>query len=60
MTKDVEHSFRCFSATQYSSVENSLFGSEPCFLIGLFGSLKLNLLSTLCILNISPLSAVKL
>jgi hypothetical protein len=25
MIKDVEHFFRCFSATQYSSVENSLF-----------------------------------
>jgi hypothetical protein len=25
MIKDVEHFFRCFSAIQYSSVENSLF-----------------------------------
>jgi hypothetical protein len=31
MTKDVEHSFRCFSAIQYSSVENSLFSSVPHF-----------------------------
>jgi hypothetical protein len=29
MTKDVEHFFRCFSAIQYSSVENSLFSSVP-------------------------------
>ena len=31
MTKDVEHFFRCFSAIQYSSVENSLFHSIPHF-----------------------------
>jgi hypothetical protein len=29
MSKDVEHCFRCFSAIQYSSVENSLFSSVP-------------------------------
>jgi Ni/Fe-hydrogenase subunit HybB-like protein len=29
MTKDDEHYFRCFSAIQYSAVENSLFGSVP-------------------------------
>jgi hypothetical protein len=29
MIKDGEHFFRCFSAIQYSSVENSLFSSEP-------------------------------
>jgi hypothetical protein len=29
--KDVEHFFRCFSAIQYSSVENSLFSSVPHF-----------------------------
>jgi hypothetical protein len=27
MTKDIEHFFKCFSATQYSSVENSLLSS---------------------------------
>ena len=32
MTKDVEHLFRCFSAIQYSSVENFLFSSVPHFL----------------------------
>jgi hypothetical protein len=31
MIKDVEHFFRCFSAIWYSSVENSLFSSEPHF-----------------------------
>jgi hypothetical protein len=31
MIEDVEHFFRCFSAIQYSSVENSLFSSEPHF-----------------------------
>jgi hypothetical protein len=34
MIKDVEHLFRCFSAIQYSSGENSLFSSEPHFLMG--------------------------
>ena len=31
LMKDVEHFFRCFSAIRYSSVENSLFNSEPHF-----------------------------
>jgi hypothetical protein len=31
MIKDVEHFFRCFLATQYSSVENSLFSSVSHF-----------------------------
>ena len=31
MTMDLEHFFRCFSAIQYSSVENSLFISVPIF-----------------------------
>ena len=31
MTKDVEHFFRCFSATRYSLGENSLFSSVPHF-----------------------------
>jgi hypothetical protein len=34
MIKDVEHFFRCFSALQYSSVENSLFSFVPHFLNG--------------------------
>jgi len=56
MTKDAGHFFRCFSAIWYSSVENSLFSSVPHFLIVLFGSLESNFLSSLYILNISPLS----
>jgi hypothetical protein len=36
MIKDVDHFFRCFSAIWYSSGENSLFSSEPHFLMGLF------------------------
>jgi hypothetical protein len=35
MIKDVEHFFRCFSAIQYSSGENSLFSFVPHFLIWL-------------------------
>jgi hypothetical protein len=31
MTKDVEYVFGCFSATQYSSLENSLFSFVPHF-----------------------------
>ena len=31
MIKDIEVFFRCFSAIQYSSGENSLFSSEPHF-----------------------------
>ena len=60
MTKDVEHFFKCFSAIQDSSVENSLFSSVPHSLIGLFGSLKSNFLSSLYILDISLLSNVGL
>jgi hypothetical protein len=36
MIKDVEHFFRCFSAVWYSSGENSLFSSQPNFLMELF------------------------
>jgi hypothetical protein len=50
MTKDVEHFFRFFSAILYSSVENSLFSSDPQFLIGLFGSLESNFLSSLWVI----------
>jgi hypothetical protein len=44
MFKDVELFFRCFSAFQYSSVENPLFSSVPHFIIGLFGFLDSMLL----------------
>jgi hypothetical protein len=63
MTKDVEHFFRCFLATRYSSVENSLFSSVPHFLIGLFIYLLIfesNFLSSLYILDISSLSDIGL
>jgi hypothetical protein len=41
MIKDAEHFFRCFSAIRYSSGENSLFSSEPHFLMGLFETVLL-------------------
>jgi hypothetical protein len=56
MIKDVEHFFTCFSAIQYSSVENSLFSSEPHLLMGLFEFMESSFLSSLYILDISPLS----
>jgi hypothetical protein len=54
--KDVEHFFRSFSAIRYSSGENSLFRSESLFLMGIFDFLESNFLSSLYILDISPLS----
>jgi hypothetical protein len=56
MIKDVEYIFRCFSAIWYSSGENYLFSSEPPFLMGLFDFLESTFLSSLYILDISPLS----
>ena len=47
MIKDAEHFFRCFSAIRYSSVEDSLFSSEPHFLMGLFDFLESTFLSSL-------------
>ena len=46
MIKDAEHFFRCFSAIQYFSGENSLFSSEPHFLVGLFDFLESTFLSS--------------
>ena len=56
MIKDAEHFFRCFSEFRYSSCENSLFSSEPHFLMGLFDFLESTFFSSLYILDISPLS----
>jgi hypothetical protein len=55
MIKDVEHIFRCFSDIQYSTVENSLFSSVPHFLVRSFGFLESSFLSSLYILDITPL-----
>jgi hypothetical protein len=54
MIKDVEHFFRCFSAIRYSSGENSLFSSEPYFLMGLFYFLESTFFSSLYIFDLSP------
>jgi hypothetical protein len=59
MIKDAEHFFRCFLAIRYSSGENSLFNSEPQFLMGLFDFLEFTFVSSLYILDISPLSDVR-
>jgi hypothetical protein len=48
MINDVEHFFRCFSAIQYSSLENSLLPLYP-ILIGLFDFLESIFLSSLYI-----------
>jgi hypothetical protein len=60
MTKDYEHVFWWFSAIQDSSTENFLFNSIPHSSIGLFGLLVSNFLSSIYILDISPLSDVGL
>jgi hypothetical protein len=60
MIKDVEHFFRCFSAIRYSSVENSLFRFAHHFSMGLFVFLGSIFLSSLYILDIIPLSDLRL
>ena len=60
MIKDVEHFFSCFSVILSSSVETSLFSSVPHFLIELFVSLENNFLSSIYLLDISPLPDVGL
>ena len=60
LIKDAERFFRFFSAIHYSSGENSLFSSEPHFLMGLFDFLESTLFSSLYILDISLLSELGL
>ena len=60
MTMDVEKFLKCLSVILYSSVENTVFRSIHQFLIGLYNILISNFLSSLCILQISPLSNVRL
>jgi hypothetical protein len=48
--------FRCLSAIQYSSLENSLFSSVLHVLIGLFDFMESIFLSSLYILDMNPLS----
>ena len=60
VTNDVEHFLKCFLAIWISSGEKSLFSSGPHILIGLFGFLGSDFLSSLYILYISPLSDVGL
>jgi hypothetical protein len=54
-TNDFEVFFRCFSAIQDSSVMKCQFSSIHSFLIVLFAFLVINFLSSLYILDISPL-----
>jgi len=56
MIKDAEQFFRCFSAIWYFLGENSLFSSDPHYLMGLLDFQDSTFLSSLYILDISPLS----
>jgi hypothetical protein len=57
MIKVAEQFFWCFSGIQYSSGENNFFfSSEPHFLMRLFDFLESTFLSSLYILDITPLS----
>ena len=60
MAKDAEYFLKCLSAILDLSVESSLFRSVPHVFIGLFVLLMTKFLSSLYILEISPLSAVGL
>jgi hypothetical protein len=60
ITKDFEHFFSCFSAIQDSSVVDSWFSSIPHILMGSYVFSVIKFLSSLYILDISPLSDVGL
>ena len=60
MTRNFEHFFKCFSGIRDSLVVNSLFCSVSHFLIGLFVFWEVDFLSSLYILDISPLLDVGL
>jgi hypothetical protein len=53
---EVQYFFKCFSDIQDSSLESSMFSSVPHFLIGLFGLLNINFLSSIYISDIIPQS----
>ena len=60
ISKDFEHSFRSLSAIRDSSVGISQFRPIPQFLLVLFGFLVISFLSSLYILDISPLLDIDL
>ena len=60
MANDVEHPFICLWALCMSSLEKCLFKSFAHFFIGWFVYLEWSHVSSLCILEIKPLSEISL